>query len=67
MLLLADGQALLGRQAVDGALGVEDGVDPPHRLDRERRLGEIGQLEEVAPCRAPSTPPRIGPGLRAAR
>jgi hypothetical protein len=36
-VLPAHGQALLGGQPVDGALGVEDRIDPAHRLDGERR------------------------------
>ena len=35
-VLLADGLALRGGQPIDGALGVKDGVDPPHRLDGKR-------------------------------
>jgi hypothetical protein len=44
-VLLADGQPRLGGQAVDGALGVKDGVDPAHCLDGEWRARQLGQLE----------------------
>ena len=44
--LLADGEALRHGKAVDAALDVEDGIDPTHGLDDERRTGKLGQLEE---------------------
>jgi hypothetical protein len=47
---LSGGQARRGGQAVDGALGVEDGIDPAHRLDGERRARQLGQLEQLAPA-----------------
>ena len=52
------------RQTIDRALGIEDGVDPPHGLDRERRLAEFGQLEEVAPAMRPASASVNGPGFR---
>jgi len=51
---LAHGQTLAGRQPVDLALDREDGVDATDRLDRQRRLSQIGQLEELAPAMAPA-------------
>ena len=45
---------LSGGQAVDGALGVEDGVDAPHRLDGERSARHLGQLEQLAPAVRPT-------------
>ena len=53
----AHGQALIRRQAVDRALGVEDGVDPPHSFNSEWCLGNLCQLEKVAPPVGP-TPSR---------
>ena len=44
-MLLPHGQALVGWQAVDGALGVEDGIDPAHGLSGQRRAGELGQVK----------------------
>ena len=44
-VLLADSPALGSRQPVDGALGIKDGIDPPHRLDGERRPRQLGQLK----------------------
>jgi hypothetical protein len=41
--------APLGRgQAVDVALDIEDRIDPAHRLDRERRLSNLGEHEQFA-------------------
>jgi hypothetical protein len=53
-LLLSHGQALIGGQAVDGALGCEDRVDPPHRLGGERGTGDLGELEQLAPAMRPA-------------
>jgi hypothetical protein len=36
------------------ALDSKDLVDVANRLDRQRRLPEIGQLEEVTPAMAPT-------------
>jgi len=44
-VLLPHGQALVGRQSVDGTLGIKDGVDPAHGLGRQRGAGELGQFE----------------------
>jgi len=62
---LAHGEALLWGQAVDGALDVEDGVDPPHRLGRERGLRRLGEVKELPPAVAQQPASVIGPGLRA--
>lgn len=53
-LLLPQGQALLGRQALDGALGRKDRVDPPHRLGGQRGTGDLGKLEQLAPAMRPA-------------
>ena len=56
---LPDGETVTGFGAVDGALEIEDGVDAPHRLQRDRRdrgcvlaatgvRGDVGELEELA-------------------
>jgi hypothetical protein len=42
------------REAVDVALDVEDRIDPTHRFDRERRLGKIGEDEQLAPFMRPA-------------
>jgi hypothetical protein len=57
--LVARGEPLLGAPAVARALQLEDRIDPPHRLCRDRRDdrrtlaplelgGDVGQLEELA-------------------
>ena len=46
---LSDRVPLGGAEAVDVALDGEDCVDPAHRLDRQGRLGHIGQHEQLAP------------------
>ncbi len=46
---LAPGAPRVGRMTIDPALEFEDHVDPVHGLDRERCLGGLGQLEELAP------------------
>ena len=67
-VLLAHGQPLIGRQPVDGALDVEQGIDALHRLQRDRRddrwraaLGlaagpglDIGEIEELASGMGPA-------------
>jgi hypothetical protein len=53
-LPLPNGEALIGGQAVDGALGGEDRVDLPHRLGGERGAGHFGQLEQLAPAMGPT-------------
>ena len=55
-MLLPHGQALLGGYAVDAALGVKDGVDPPHGFGRQRRACKLSQLEWLAtPVDYPNT------------
>jgi hypothetical protein len=44
-VLPAHGQALPAGQSVDGAFGVEDGVDAPHGLDGQRSARQLGQLK----------------------
>ena len=46
---LALGMPLGRGQAVDVALDGENRIDPAHRLDRQRRLREIGEHEQLAP------------------
>jgi hypothetical protein len=46
---LSDRQALLGREPVDLALDREQLVDPPHRLGRDRRLRDRGDLVQLPP------------------
>jgi hypothetical protein len=36
-------------QAVEVALDIENRIDPAHCLNRERRLGNIGEHEQLAP------------------
>ena len=51
---LPDGMPLRGRQTVDLTLDIKDCIDPPHRLDRQRRFGNIGKLEQMASAVAPA-------------
>ena len=51
---LPDGVPLRGRQTVDLTLDIEDCVDPAHRFDRQRRLGKIGKLEQMASAVTPT-------------
>jgi hypothetical protein len=64
---LAHGQALVGGTAIDGALDLEQGVDPPHPFQRDGRdhrklamclaasgLGDVRELEELAPTMGPT-------------
>jgi hypothetical protein len=51
-MVLAQRQALLCGQPIEGAFGVEDGIDLPHRFDGQWRPCELGELEEVAPAMA---------------
>ena len=51
----------LGRHAVDCALDGEQFVDAAHDLDGDRRLGELRQVEEVAPPVRPACV-RVSPG-----
>ena len=52
--LLPDRAPHLGRFAVDCALDGEQFVDAAHGLDGDRRLGELRQVEEVAPPVCPA-------------
>ncbi len=52
--LVADADALLRRHAVDLALDGEQRIDAVDRLDRDRRLIEPRQVEELAPCVCPA-------------
>ena len=45
---LPHGEALLGRQAVDGALDVEDGVDPAHGFGGQRGARDLGEVKQLA-------------------
>ena len=47
--ILPDRAPRVGRLAVDFALDGEQLVDTAHDLDGDRRLGELGEVEEVAP------------------
>ena len=44
-MLLAQAKPLLGRQAVERSLDIEDGVDPLHGVRRKRCACQLGQLE----------------------
>jgi len=46
-------QPVAARLGVDPALNGEDLVYASHRVDRQRRLAQVGLLEEVAPAVAP--------------
>ena len=63
-LALPQRQSVAGRQAVDCTLNSEEFVDAADRLDRQRRLPEISQLEELASPVAPAR--RLGDRLRLA-
>src|SRR5205085_1658962 len=52
--LVARGEALLRRQAVDLALDGEQGVDALHRFERDRRLADAGEVEKLAPRMRPA-------------
>ena len=76
-LFVANGKPPIGRQTVDGALDLEQGVDPPDCFEGDRRdnsrgsvLGlasgiglNIGEDEELAPRMAPAR--RLQDGTRA--
>jgi hypothetical protein len=53
-LRLPHGATLFDGQAIDGALHVEDRVDPSDSFDRQRSLREFSQLEEVASAVRPT-------------
>ncbi len=73
---LANGEPPIGRQPVDGAFDLEQGVDPPDRFQRDRRegsgraaprlasgvSGDIGEDEELAAGMAPAR--RLQDGAR---
>jgi hypothetical protein len=61
----AQRQALIFGDAIEGALDIEDGVDPAHGFEGQRRLGNVRQHEELAPGVAPAR--RLGdrPGVAA--
>ena len=46
--------ALFYRSSADLAFGFKDRADPPHRLDRDRRLGESGERKKLAPALRPA-------------
>ena len=60
---LPQGEALLSRQAVDGALDVEDGINPPHGFGGERRPRDLGQVKQLATPMSPTPRFRQRPGL----
>jgi hypothetical protein len=47
-------EPLVGLDLVLRQLDLEDRVDPAHRLERDRRLGDNGEDEELAPPVAPA-------------
>src|SRR5690606_27675155 len=53
-LFSAPGQARLGALAIDRTLDGEQAVDPGHGLGRDRGLGHLCQLEELAPGMGPT-------------
>jgi hypothetical protein len=53
--VLAGRAAVVGGKPVDLALDSEDRVDAVYDFDRQRRLSQIGQLEEVAAAVAPAS------------
>jgi hypothetical protein len=55
---------LIRRQAVNGTLSVEDGIDPTHRLSCDWRFADLGQFEQFAPAVCPAIASMTGPGLR---
>ena len=65
--LVAHARTLLRRQAVDLALDGEQGIDALDRLDRDRRLVDPRQIEELAPRMRPAgrldDRPRLAVGL----
>jgi hypothetical protein len=52
--LVPDGAPALGRRTIDLAFDREALVNAVHRLGRQRRSPQIGQLEELAPVVAPA-------------
>ena len=78
-MVLAQRQALVGGKPVELALGIEDQVDPAHRLVRQRRPGGLFLRDRAAAVLAMSASTKnlrrpwlqhaasvIGPGLRSA-
>ena len=66
-VLLAQRKALIFGDAVQRALDIEHRVDAAHGLERQRRLGDIGQHEELAPRVAPACASVIGSACAADR
>ncbi|BCI65969.1 hypothetical protein AAJCM20276_05930 [Acetobacter aceti] len=64
--LLSHGETLRQRCPIDGALGLEDRVDPAHGFHGERRAAEFGQFEQAAPLVRPAPAEVTGAGLRSA-
>jgi len=54
VLFLPHRQPLLGPLSVDLALDGKDGIDPAHRINRQRRLRHIGQHEQLTPPTRPT-------------
>jgi hypothetical protein len=52
--LVPDGAPTLGRRTIDLAFDRQALVNAVHRLGRQRRSPQIGQLEELAPVVAPA-------------
>ena len=63
-VLLAQRQALVLRHTVEGPFDSEDRIDPAHRFQRQRRLGDIHQDEELALPWLQHAASVIGPGFR---
>jgi len=61
----AQRRALDGGQTDHGALDREDRIDPAHSLDSERRMGDLGKLEQLAPPMGPAPGLDCRPGVAA--
>jgi hypothetical protein len=57
--------ALFRGETVDLTLDIEDRIDPPHRLDRERCFRGVGEHEQLASAVRPARGLQIGTGLHA--
>ena len=53
-MFLPQGKALLSRQAVDAALDIEDGVDPPHGFSGKRGPRDLGEVKQLATPMGPA-------------
>jgi hypothetical protein len=51
---LPHGTTMFCRQPIDRALDAKDRIDAAHRFDRQRRLRDIGQDEQLAPPVCPA-------------